>query len=381
MGVPVTVSRVSAVQLGDEDPHLVQGPVLLPQPLLSVIVPVYNGERFLTASLSALRASDLPGNRWELIVVDDGSLDQSARIAARFADKVVVLQHGPHGPAFARNRGVDGARGAAIVFVDADVCVHPNALRRILETFERESDVSAVFGAYDLTPTAGGLVSQYRNLLHRYVHQRDAGDAVTFWAGFGAVRAAVFAASGGFDEMEYPTCSVEDIELGYRIAALGHRIVLRPEIQGKHIKPWTLRGMIVTDVRQRGIPWTHLLLTSKVRPAATLNLRPREQVCTVLVILGCVAFGAWLWSGAMTWLAIAAAAMAVILAVNGPLLAWFARHRGWWFAIRVVPLRLLYYVLNAVSVSLAVLQFAFSRQQPRSMNEDRVTGSDPRLAR
>ena len=350
------------------------------RPTLSVVLPVHDGEHFLTASLTALRASDIPRARWELIVVDDSSQDRSAELADRYADRVIRLTGGPRGPAFARNRGAEVARGEALVFVDADVCVHPDALRRIIQTFERESDVSAVFGSYDFTPTAGGLISQYRNLLHRFVHQRDAGEAVTFWAGCGAVRAAVFAGCGGFDESEYLKCSVEDIELGYRLTALGHRIVLRPEIQGKHIKPWTLRSMIVTDVQQRGVPWMHLLLTSKTRPVVTLNLRPSEQFCTLLVVLGCLAVAAWVWSGAMVWLGVAAAAAALTLALNAPLLAWFARHRGWWFAIRTMPLRVLYYALNAVSVSLALLTFAFRRQQPHVIKNDRVAGpADPRL--
>jgi hypothetical protein len=173
---------------------------------------------------------------------------------------------------------------------------------------------------------------------------------------------------------------VEDIELGYRLTALGHRIVLRPEIQGKHIKPWTLRSMIATDVGQRGIPWMRLLLTSRARPAATLNLRPSEQVCTLLVVLGCLALAGWLWSGAIELLAVGAASLTLTLAINAPLLAWFARHRGWWFALRAMPLRILYYGLNAVSVAFALLAFAFRRQQPGSVKNDRVTGPDPRLA-
>jgi hypothetical protein len=348
-------------------------------PTLSVILPVRDGEQFLTASLAALRASDLPRSQWELVVIDDSSHDRSAELAERYADRVIQLTGGPRGPAFARNRGADIARGDVLVFVDADVCVHPDALRLIVQTLEQEPDVSAVFGAYDFTPTADGLVSQYRNLLHRFVHQRDAGNAVTFWAGCGAVRKSVFTSCGGFDESEYLSCSVEDIELGYRLSALGHRIVLRPEIQGKHIKPWTLHSMIVTDVWQRGIPWTRLLLTSKVRPAATLNLRPLEQVCTVLVVFGCFALAGWLWSGRTIWLAAAALAVAATLAINAPLLAWLARHRGWWFATRAMPLRVLYYGLNAVSVSLALLPFALGHRQPRSMKNDQVTGPDPRL--
>ena len=319
-----------------------------------------DGAQFLDDSLSALQASDLPKNRWELIVVDDSSSDRSAEVAVRYADSVIRLVNGPAGPAVARNRGAEVARADALLFVDADVCVHTDALRRVIEVFQREPDVTAVFGAYDSAPAAPGLISQYRNLLHRYVHQRDAGDAVTFWAGCGAVRAEVFARCGGFDEA-LVQASIEDIELGYRMSALGHRIVLDPEVQARHLKRWTLRSMIVSDVRHRGIPWMRLLMKQKARPAATLNIRVSEQACTVLVIVGCLAWFGWLWNGGSAWLAVAASAITTTLVINGPLLAWFARQRGWKFALYSVPLRLLYYVLNAVSVSLALLSVAFDR--------------------
>ncbi len=335
------------------------------RPALSVIVPVRDGEHFLPQSLTALRSSDLPSGDWELIVVDDSSSDQSAAVASGYADTVVRRVNGPGGAAFARNRGAEVARGSVLVFVDADVCVHPDALRRMTEIFECESDVGAVFGAYDLTPAARGLISQYRNLLHRYVHQRDAGDAVTFWAGCGAIRADVFVRCGGFDEAR-AMVAVEDIELGYRMSARGYRIVLRPEIQGKHLKRWTLRSMIVTDVRDRGVPWVRLLMNQRRRPAATLNIRVPERVCTVLVAVACLALVLWLWTGAEVWLTVAAAATGTTLAINAPLLVWLARQRSWGFALGAVPLRLLYYGLNTVSVCLALLPFGFGRQRTLS---------------
>lgn len=332
-------------------------------PALSVIVPVRDGEHYLASSLPALRASDLPPSDWELIVVDDSSLDGSAELASQYADRVVRLTSGPRGAAFARNRGVDVARGEVLVFIDADVCVHRDTLRRLSETLSRESKVSAVFGAYDLNPTADGLVSEYRNLFHRYVHERDAGDAVTFWAGCGAMRRAVFAQGGGFDENRGAE-ALEDIELGYRLTALGHRMVLRPEIQGQHLKRWTLRTMVFTDVRDRGIPWMRLLLRRNRHIGATLNIKTSEQLCTLLAAVAYLAMGAWLWSREMTWLNTALIAGFAILVMNAPLFTWFARHRDWWFAIRLVPLRLLYYGLNVVSVCLAVVPLAFRRQHP-----------------
>jgi hypothetical protein len=245
----------------------------------------------------------------------------------------------------------------------------------MVETFDADQTVSAVFGAYDLTPSAPGLVSQYRNLLHRYVHERDAGSSVTFWTGCGAVRASVFASCGGFDEAAYANTSIEDIELGYRMSGLGHRILLRPEIQGTHLKQWTFRSMVATDLRARGIPWARLLLSRKVRPAATLNLRLPEQCATLAVGLACLALAVWLVTGERIWLAVAVVGVMAMLVLNAPLLSWFARHRGWWFAARAAPLRVVYYVLNGKSVIVALLLPAAEQRDGSSRAPNMVAPS------
>jgi glycosyltransferase involved in cell wall biosynthesis len=321
-------------------------------PTLSVVVPVLNGERFLPRCLAALRASRTNGCTWELIVVDDGSSDRSAEIATGMADRVIRLSR-PLKPSAARNRGVDAARGGILVFVDADVVLHPDALGLLYETLTRRPEVSAVFGAYDLSPAAPGLVSQYRNLLHHYFHERDAGETVTFWAGIGAIRREAFESVGGFDEGQFP---LEDVELGYRLSARGYRIALRPEIQGTHLKRWSLSRMILADVRDRGVPWTRLLFAHRyILRRPTLNVRRGEQVLTGLMGLATLFGVIGLVSGNRTWLLGAAAAVALTAAGNWPFTIWLARRKGWWFALRTVPLRLLYYWLNVVSVGLGLL--------------------------
>jgi len=200
------------------------------RPLLSVVVPAHNGTKVLPLSLPALAASDLPRACWELIVVDDASGDATAEMAASYADLVVRLAGAPHGPAYARNRGVEVARGDVVAFIDADVVVHPDTLRRIAWQFANDPELGAVFGSYDDRPPSPGLVSQYRNLLHHYHHQENPGEAETFWAGCGAVRTSVFREAGMFDEWHYRRPSIEDIELGHRIRRLDRRILLRPEI-------------------------------------------------------------------------------------------------------------------------------------------------------
>jgi hypothetical protein len=320
------------------------------RPYLSVIVPAHNGAGVLPRALESLIGSDLPRECWELIVVDDASTDDTSLIAARYADTVVRLPGKPHGPAYARNRGCEVARGDAVVFVDADVCVHRDTLRRFAHVFHSEPDVAAVFGSYDLEPEGRGIVSQYRNLLHHYVHHRNAGDAETFWAGCGAVRADVFRAVGMYDEWHYSRPQVEDIELGNRIRAHGHRIVLRPEIQGTHLKRWTLRQVVLTDLNDRGVPWTRLLIMQgQAVKSRALNLRPIEKVKTVLVGLSLLFIFVAAARMDARWLLAAAGALVPVLLWNIGLYAFFLRHRGLGFTLAVVPLNLVYYVINAFS--------------------------------
>ncbi len=230
------------------------------RPFLSVIVPAHQGQSLLPDTLGVLRRSDLPKEEWELIVIDDASQDRTALVAAEYADTVVRLPGEAHGLAFARNRGFEVSRSDVLVFVDADVRVHASSLRQFAESFRAHPDLGAVFGSYDDQPPAQGVVSRYRNLLHHYHHHRGAGDAGTFWAGLGAVRANVFMEVDKYDEWRYERPQIEDIELGRRIVHAGYRILLDPTIQGTHLKGWTLRDLLCGDLFHRGIPWMTLIL-------------------------------------------------------------------------------------------------------------------------
>ena len=354
-------------------------------PLLSVIVPAFRGTATLPQALSALAANDLPRGCWELIVVDDASDDGTSELARTWADHVVSLPGRPHGPAFARNRGVEASTGLWLVFIDSDVVVHADALRLFASVIERHPDVDAVFGAYDEAPPAKGFLSQYRNLLHRYVHRLGSGEADTFWAGCGAVRRTAFVAVGGFDERRYTRPQIEDIELGYRLKDRGGRILLRPEIQGTHLKRWTLIGSTRTDLLDRGIPWIRLLLErGKIARPANLNLARGERLKTGMIGVALV-----LMLGALLWRRFDAAfgAALLLLAVelsNLRLLAWFARQRGVLFALAVIPMNLWYYFVSGLSVVFGfALHLARGSQQRKSRNTremalDTARGRTPR---
>ena len=121
-----------------------------------MVVPAYRCADQLRASLPALRANNWPRDDWELIVVDDGSTDDTTAVATALADRVVRVPDGPRGPGFARNLGANEARGDILLFVDADVVVHPEVLARVAARFQQDASLVAVFGSYDDRPAAPG---------------------------------------------------------------------------------------------------------------------------------------------------------------------------------------------------------------------------------
>ncbi|MEO7965279.1 MAG: glycosyltransferase family A protein, partial [Gemmatimonadaceae bacterium] len=135
-------------------------------PFCSVVMPAHQASSLLPRTLGALAASDYPRERFEIIVVDDASSDDSASVAARYADTVIRLPGNPHGPAYARNRGFEVSRGDIVMFFDSDVVVHNDTVRRFVEVLIERPEIGSVFGSYDDAPTDRGFMSQYRNLLH-----------------------------------------------------------------------------------------------------------------------------------------------------------------------------------------------------------------------
>jgi len=317
-------------------------------------MPAHRAAALLPDTLAALAGSDLPREAWELIVVDDGSDDDTGLVAARWADRVIRLPGPPRGPGHARNAGARAARAPWVVFVDADVRAHPDMLRRIAAAIARDPAIVAVFGSYDDQPQARGLLTEYRNLLHRYVHCREAGDAQTFWAGCGAVRRDAFEAVGGFDVVRFSRPQIEDIELGYRLRDRGGRIVLDPSVQGTHLKRWRFATMVRTDVRDRGIPWMRLLLERRGRTAPTLNTGRVEQVKVALSGLALVAVLVAVVLRDVRPLMLSGAVLLALVLTNLPVYSWFARERGTRFALSVVPLHLLYYLTSAVAATIGI---------------------------
>lgn len=259
----------------------------------------------------------------------------------------LIVQREPAGggPAAARNAAAARSTADVLVFVDSDVEVHAGALARIERRLLDDRGLAAVFGAYDDEPAAPGLASRFRNLLHHHVHVSSAGEAETFWAGLGAVRRAEFEAVGGFDAARFGEPSVEDIELGMRLRARGARLLLDPAIRGRHLKRWSLAGMVRTDLWRRGVPWTRLLLARGSRSGA-LNLGARHRASAVAALA--VALGV-----AARRPRVAVAALLAMASLNRDFYALLARRGGPRLLVAGVGLHVLHLLTAAASVPIA----------------------------
>lgn len=324
-------------------------------PKISVIIPGYNAARTLQPVLASLRAQDWPSSCLEIVYVDDGSTDESVHIACEWADRVVRLKGLPQGPAKARNAGASEASGEILLFLDADVLAPPATVGAFARAFNEDATLDAVFGSYDSDPNEPGLLSQYRNLMHHFVHQTSRRNASTFWAGCGAIRKSSFGRTGGFDSERYGGAMIEDIELGHRMLRLGMQIRLQPDIQVKHLKRWTLFQMIRTDIFSRGIPWMRLLFRDSPFPneIGDLNLKLAGILSVVLSWGGIAMLILSNWFPALAFGTLVS--LGLLLAFNLPIYLFFLKIRGLRFAVTAVPLNILYHLYNGLSVAGALL--------------------------
>ena len=342
----------------------------LRRPSLSVVVPVRNGGRDFERCLLRLRDSFLTD--FELIVIDDGSTDDSAALAAR-AGATVYRNPTPLGPGGRTEPGCTRRDGPLDLLPrrrrrrsSPDLGTGTGPVRGSTRA------LSALFGSYDATPAAPGIVSQYRNLLHHFVHQQGQFEqgirpAHTFWTGCGLIRRDVFLAFGGFDPRLYPRPAIEDIELGYRLTRAGHRIVLARDVLATHMKRWSLAEMVRTDIFRRGVPW--MLLIKRTGTIETdLNVKADQKACvalTGLTLLAALTCFVTPWAG----VAGAGRSGARSSSLIAHFFAFLVRRKGLAFACAALPLHLVYYCCCGLSVVIAQYYWYTKRPDQGSVSD------------
>jgi cellulose synthase/poly-beta-1,6-N-acetylglucosamine synthase-like glycosyltransferase len=244
--------------------------------LNTVVIPAYNASATLPACLSALRRQTQPAD--EIIVIDDGSLDETAQVARRLGASVSRQQH--QGPAAARNRGIQLARGETVLFTDADCEPAPDWVAEMLQPLA-DPAVAGVKGVYRTKQTQVVARLVQCEFAERYdlLARGPSIDFVDTHAA--AFRMSALRQIGGFDPAFIGN---EDVDLSFRLAQAGYRLVFNRRAAVFHRHPATWNRYVRLKA-SRGY-WR--MLAYRLHPGKALRDSYTPQILKVQVLLSSI---------------------------------------------------------------------------------------------
>jgi glycosyltransferase involved in cell wall biosynthesis len=211
---------------------------------VSVVIPAYNAQKTIAKTVEQSVAQAKGPIEVEVVVVDDGSHDNTA-IIAESAGATVIRQENA-GPATARNQGWRSATGKIICFTDADCVPIAGWLENLLGGFSK-GKVGAVAGSYEIANASSWLAQWvHQEIIER--HKRMPPFVRAFGSYNVAIPRYVLEATGGFDP-KYRRASGEDNDLSYRIIKKGYRIAFRPQAKVAHYHPETVWKYLMEQYR------------------------------------------------------------------------------------------------------------------------------------
>ena len=198
-----------------------------PSPEISVVVPVRDRESYIGGLCEALNAQTIGADRFEVVMVDDGSVDRTPEYLESWrqanGSRRVVIRGDGKGPAYARNLGVRAAKSEWIAFTDSDTVPLPDWLERALQALE-ESGAEALEGAVEPWP---------REAIGPHTHQIDTDVGGRYMTANMVYRRDLLLRLGGFDErFEQPF--LEDSDIAFRVMDAGLEIPFVPEVRVRH---------------------------------------------------------------------------------------------------------------------------------------------------
>ena len=235
---------------------------------LSVVVATHNRRDLLERVAEAILAQGLPPDRFELILVDDGSTDGTEQLGAELAKRrgLRYLRQPNRGVAAARNRGIREATGDVVAFTDDDCLVPPDWLERLADGYARHPEVVGVGGRLVAPPEVlrSHAVARLEDHVARRVYGAGDDEAI---GGFEcpaggtnnmSYRRAALLDVGGFDESFPPLVWGEDADLKLRLTRAGGRLLYVP-VAVIHLRDYGLRAFL-RQSWQRGRGEAHFRL-------------------------------------------------------------------------------------------------------------------------
>ena len=214
------------------------------QPFVSIIVPAYNEEERIDRCLKSISDLKYPKEKIEIIIVDDGSQDNTVDIACKYGVNILRQHH--LGCAIARNRGVEHAKGEIIAFIDADdVCKEEWLIETV--PYLRDKQIGAVGCSHDLlnAEKSDFVIISQKEKCFRHIMSPDRTDHIG--TSGCVIKKEVFLEVGGFNP-EF--LAAEDIELSHKIRKKKYKIILVKKFLINVTYPNKLSKYLLTQIRK-----------------------------------------------------------------------------------------------------------------------------------
>ncbi len=284
------------------------------RPEFSVVIPAHNASRTLGECLDALARQTVAPDRFEVIVVDDGSTDGTAELARRWfachpCPTGGVITQPRTGAAAARNRGVERARAPLILFTDADCAPAPDWIEAMLPAFA-DAEVVGAKGTYRTCQEA--LVARFVQIEYEDKYDLLATQTrIDFIDTYSAAyRREVLLANGGFDEAIHFT---EDQELSFRLAQRGYKLVFQPAAVVYHRHA----ASVTSYFRKKFFIGYWKAQVTRRYPGKVFRDSHTPQVLklqmALLALVGMLAGAGLIWRAGVLWLAALALFVALLL--------------------------------------------------------------------
>ena len=302
---------------------------------ISVIIPNHNGSATIAKCLEAALASRYP--KFEIVVVDDCSEDDSVAIIKRFPCKLLRLDN-PSGASRARNIGALNGQGDILFFTDADCLLQKDTLSILNRTFSEEGTDTIIGGTYTPVPYDCSFFSVFQSIFIHYSETKKpkAPDYIATHAM--ALDAVVFKKMDGFAEDFLPI--LEDVELSHRLRKSGCRLVINPAIMVQHIFNYTLFGSLRNAVK-KSMWWTVYSLKKRdlLADSGTASFELKFNVVSHFINFTLLLLWIPLSKSVLLYLALVVSGCNIL--INRKLLKSFFRIKGFKFAF----LAWIYYAL------------------------------------
>ncbi|HAM50398.1 MAG TPA: hypothetical protein DCP92_06760 [Nitrospiraceae bacterium] len=322
---------------------------------ISVVIPNYNGSATIGKCIEAALSSRYAP--FEVIVVDDCSIDNSVEIISRYPCKLVRLEK-HSGASAARNFGVKNCSGQFLFFIDADCLLQKDTLDAVNVAIEKcNGGASVIGGTYTPLPYDHDFFSIFQSIFVNYSETRkQAPDYVATHAM--VIDSIHFNKSGGFDEDFLPI--LEDVEFSHRLHKSGFRLVMDPRILVQHIFQFTIVKSLRNAFR-KSMFWTFYSLKNRGLLADSGTASIGLKINGISFCFGILSLLMFFHSKGTTPLLVIPLAFMLNIIVNRGLLLAFLRTKGFFFTLVGTAYYVAVYPLPVLAGAVTgFIQYSFS---------------------